>query len=99
MVGQASKLERKKTGNAANLTNAGKGRPKGVPNKSTAAIKDMIIKALDKVGGVDYLVDQAEENPTAFMGLIGKVLPLQLTGEGDGPIKIEITRRIVSVPQ
>ena len=27
---------------------AGPGRPKGVPNKATAAIKDMIVQALDK---------------------------------------------------
>lgn len=54
------------------------GRQKGTPNKQTAAIKDMIIQALDKSGGVEYLVGQAESNPTAFMGLIGRVLPLQM---------------------
>jgi len=56
---------------------AGKGRPKGVPNKATTAVKDMVIKALDKAGGVDYLVEQARENPTAFMSLVGKVIPSQ----------------------
>lgn len=66
-----------------NLTNKGKGRPKGSVNKQTAAIKDMIIGALDKAGGVDYLLFQSRENPTAFMGLVGKVLPMQLTGPGD----------------
>ena len=67
--------------------NAGKGRPKGVPNKTTAAIKDMVLQALDKAGGVDYLVQQSEENPTAFMTLVGKVLPLQITGDGGGPVE------------
>lgn len=60
------------------------GRQKGTPNKDNAAIKDMITQALDKAGGVDYLTRQADENPTAFMGLIGKVLPLQLSG-GEKP--------------
>lgn len=60
------------------------GRVKGTPNKDNAAIKDMITQALSKAGGVDYLTRQADENPTAFMGLIGKVLPLQLSG-GDKP--------------
>lgn len=73
---------------------AGKGRPKGVPNKATALVKDMVTKALDKAGGVDYLVEQAGENPAAFLSLVGKVIPLQISGT-DEPIKIEITRRIV----
>lgn len=60
------------------------GRQKGTPNKDNAAIKDMITQALNKAGGVDYLTRQADENPTAFMGLIGKVLPLQLSS-GDKP--------------
>lgn len=66
--------------------NAGKGRVKGVPNKTTAALKDMILAALDRKGGVDYLEAQAEANPTAFLTLIGKVLPLQVTGDRDAPV-------------
>lgn len=92
---EAQQTTGKLQGGVANLTNAGKGRPKGVPNKATAAIKDMITKALDKAGGVDYLVRQAEENPGPFMSLLGKVLPMQLTGEGGGPVQHEVIRRIV----
>jgi hypothetical protein len=51
------------------------GRPKGSTNHQAAAIKDMLRAALDKVGGLDYFVRQAEENPTAFMTLIGKTIP------------------------
>ena len=75
-------------GGVANLTNAGKGRKKGVPNKNTAALKDMILGALDKAGGVDYLQEQAETNPTAFLTLVGKVLPLQVHGEHDHNVKV-----------
>lgn len=67
----------------ANLTNAGKGRPRGVPNKNTAALKEMILAALNNKGGVEYLEKQADEQPVAFMTLIGKVLPMQVTGGGD----------------
>lgn len=66
----------------------GGGRPKGVPNKTTTAIKDMITQALDKAGGVDYLVKQAEENPGPFLALVGKVLPLQVTGDKDNPVAL-----------
>ncbi len=66
------------------------GRAKGTPNKTTALLKDMILKALDEAGGVKYLIAQAEANPTAFLTLVGKVLPLQVTGDGNGPLKIEV---------
>ena len=54
---------------------AGSGRVKGQVNKNTAEIKGMIETALKNVGGVEYLQRQAEENPVAFMQLIGKILP------------------------
>jgi hypothetical protein len=67
---------------------SGQGRPKGTPNRLTADVRAMILAALDKVGGVDYLVAQAERNPSAFLTLVGKVLPLQMTGTNDGPVMI-----------
>lgn len=57
------------------------GRQKGTPNKFTGALKDMVLEALNDAGGVDYLKRQADENPTAFLTLVGKVLPLQLSGD------------------
>jgi len=71
--------------------NAGRGRPKGVPNKTTAAVKEMVTQALDKAGGVEYLVAQARQNPAAFMTLVGKVIPLQVAGDPNGA---PITHRI-----
>ncbi|MES2783585.1 MAG: hypothetical protein V4657_12385 [Pseudomonadota bacterium] len=68
---------------------AGPGRPKGVPNKSTAAIKDMVLSALDNVGGIEYLEKQAVLQPVAFMGLLAKIMPTQITGADDGPVQIE----------
>jgi hypothetical protein len=66
------------------------GRQKGTPNKTTGEVKEMILTALSRVGGVDYLARQADENPTAFMTLVGKVLPLQVSGEGGGPVQFVI---------
>lgn len=77
---------------SVNRGNAGKGRPKGTPNKVNAAIKDMIVQALDEAGGVQYLVTQARETPTAFIGLLGKVLPMQVVGGGDdGSHKVTVS--------
>lgn len=66
----------------------GKGRPKGSPNVATAALKDMILGALDDAGGQAYLARQAEENPGAFIGLIGRVLPKDISLSADSTINI-----------
>lgn len=74
--------------------NRGKGRKPGVPNKTTALLKDMILQALDKKGGVKYLMKQADDNPTAFMTLVGRVLPLQV----DASVTGEVIGRIIWQP-
>jgi hypothetical protein len=74
---------------------AGKGRPKGSANKTTKALKDMILHALEDAGGQEYLTKQAGENPTAFMTLIGKVLPMQIAGDPNNPLVTEIRQTIV----
>lgn len=73
-----------------NKGNAGKGRPKGSPNKTTKALKDMILEALGRKGGVDYLIEQAGENPTAFLTLVGKVLPLDVNNNHGGKIVAQV---------
>src|SRR5580704_2203898 len=45
---------------------------------SRGALKDMILKALNEGGGGAYLMRQANENPAAFMTLLGRVLRLQV---------------------
>lgn len=71
---------------------AGPGRPKGVPNKTTGLLKDMIMQALNEAGGVNYLVTQAHDNPKAFLSLVSRVLPMQVTGESGGAISITFTQ-------
>lgn len=60
------------------------GSRKGIPNKVTKELKEMILGALDGAGGVDYLIRCAKEPRTAsaFLGLVGKVLPMTVQGPG-----------------
>lgn len=71
-----------------NTGNRGKGRPRGVPNKLNAALKDMILGALSDAGGQAYLLIQAAENPVAFMTLVGKVLPLDSNVNHSGTVGV-----------
>jgi hypothetical protein len=71
------------------------GRAKGTPNKTTGALKEMILEALHSAGGVEYLMRQAEENPGPFLTLVGKVLPMTVGGDPDNPLAHEIRMTIV----
>ena len=70
------------------------GRRRGSVNKTTALLKDAVVQAAeaagDKEGMVGYLTAQAKANPTAFMSLLGRVLPLQNAANDDDGIKIEV---------
>lgn len=68
------------------INKPGPGRKKGVPNKITKSIRDMILGALDQAGGEKYLLQQAKENPGPFMTLVGKILPTQITGDKNNPV-------------
>lgn len=80
------------------------GRQAGTPNKTTALLKDAILKAAEQAGGaeglVGYLQQQASASPAAFMALLGKVLPMQVTGDEDNPVQhiVKIERVIVRPP-
>ena len=69
---------------------SGQGRKAGTPNKITGDVKAMILGALEKAGGLNYLARQAEKNPAAFMSLVGRVLPLQVQAEGNATVSYVI---------
>lgn len=69
------------------------GRTKGVRNKLTN-LRDAVLEAFDKVGGVDYLVKLAngtQSDRAAFTSLMNKVLPTQINQQVDGGIRLELS--------
>lgn len=65
------------------------------PSKTTQTAKDAIALAAEKLGGATRIVSWAQEDPAnerVFWGTIyPKLLPLQVTGEGGGPVKVVLS--------
>lgn len=70
----------------------GAGRKKGVPNKQTKAVKDAVKKAFDELGGYEWLVKVAKEDPKTFIPLLQRLVPNQQNTTiegGENPVKIQ----------
>ena len=87
-------MEEKKIGTGK----PGPGRPKGSGDKISRGVKEMVIAALNGVGGQAYLEEQAVENPKAFLTLIGKVIPLQVAGALDHTLNVTKIERVIVRP-
>ena len=68
---------------------AGKGRPPGAQNRTTRTMKTMLLGALSDLGGQQWLVGQARENPVEFLRLLARLIPPAKeesdAGDGDDP--------------
>jgi hypothetical protein len=73
----------------------GPGRPKGVPNKITTEVKQMVLNALESAGGEDYLLKQAKVNPNAFLTLLGKIIPSELHAKLSGAIAVNANVKFI----
>ena len=72
------------------------GKPKGALNHTTRAAKDVIAMTAEKLGGAERMLAWVQEDPLnerTFWGTIyPKLLPLQVTGDGESPLRVEIVR-------
>jgi len=84
-----------KNGNVAGKGRLG-GRAKGTPNKVTQSVKQAIEMAAEGLGGTKRMIAWAKEdaaNERIFWGNIyPKLLPLQIAGDPDSPLTIQILR-------
>jgi hypothetical protein len=78
--------------NTGKFAKGNPGKPKGALSKTTKAAKEAIELAAEGLGGADRLIDWCKEDPkneSAFWtSIYPKLLPLQVTGEGGGPILV-----------
>ena len=64
------------------------GRAKGTPNKVNHSIREAIQMAFEQVGGVEYLVRLAQEDPKTFVPLLIKTMPPEPRVPQEGGLNI-----------
>jgi len=88
------------------VPNADRGRPNGAVNKITKSLREASVLATKLAGQeltgvapgeelVEYLKIQAIKKPGVFLPFLGRVLPLQVTGEDGGAIETVVRIEIV----
>lgn len=66
------------------------GRKKGVPNKSTLAVKDALSEAFDGTGGIKGLIAWAKRNRGEFYRLWVRMLPTEIKADHSGGIGLTV---------
>lgn len=71
-----------------------KGRPHGAVNKSTRIVKEVFADVFSKLQDDDKakLETWAKENPTEFYKLASKLIPVQLAGDAENPVAVDIAK-------
>lgn len=72
----------------------GPGRPKGLPNKNTVAVKEALAAAFEGIGGVPALIAWAEtaKGRDEFYRLWIKLLPTEINANLEGGITVFINK-------
>jgi len=67
-------------------------RTLGAKNKVPQAAKENIQAVFVRLGGTAAMAEWANENKTEFYKIYSRLLPHELTGEGGGPITVEVIK-------
>lgn len=71
------------------------GRQKGTCNKFSKDVRQMVLNALNGAhpeGGEAWLKKQAEDNPIAFLQIVGKIIPAEIKASVKEKITVEIVK-------
>ena len=91
--------ESKRGTNPKSLLNlTARGRPPGTPNKVTRTIRQAVMESIEPgnchpEGLAGWLIDRARggiEDKKIYAAVVSRVIPIEITGEGGGPVKIDL---------
>ena len=68
------------------------GRRPGTPNRVTAVVREAVLAAFDEVGGKDYLVQVARDEPKVFCALLARLVPTQVRAEIESTLPVVVLR-------
>ncbi len=57
----------------------------------TRNVREQFQHAFELIGGIPRLALWAHSNPDKFFSLYSKLIPTQVSGEGGGPIKVQLS--------
>lgn len=85
------------------INNPGNKTPKsrkGVPNKATQSLREMLDGALKAKGGQKWIEEQMDINPGAVLTLLGKTLPrvVDVKAEVTGDMQVTTIQRTIVRP-
>lgn len=95
----AVEREDKRGTNPKSLLNlTARGRPPGTPNKVTRSIRQAVMESIEPGnchpdGLAGWLIDRARggiEDKKIYAAVVSRVIPIEITGEGGGPVKIDL---------
>lgn len=69
---------------------------KPAPKSEKGQLREMTLEALRQLGGVAYLVALGREQPQLLTALLGRVLPMQVQGDPEKPVQIEVVHTFES---
>lgn len=75
-----------KPGNSGRFKPGNPGRPVGVTTR--AKLAEEILRSLDKLGGIDYLIKMAQAEPKAYLTLIGRLVPSNINMSVEGRLSV-----------
>lgn len=76
---------------------AGAGRPTGAKNKLGTTAKENIAAVFVRLGGTAEMAKWARENQTEFYKLYAKLIPVEVSGEGGGPLILQLSNADASL--
>ncbi len=74
------------------------GKPKGAVNRTTKSAREAFAFAFDYIGGAEALGKWAQDNQSQFYTLYGRLIPVDISGEGGEAVPVKVIHEYLKSP-